>query len=77
MAHTIGQYESTSRSGAMARPTSRKTTAVSRYAANSQTVSIASSPVADIVLPGPTLPRTIAAVTVAMTPDRWKWSARI
>ena len=56
----------------MASPTSRKTTAVSRYAKNSQTVSMASEPVAVIALPGPTLPSTIAAVTVAITPDRWK-----
>ena len=59
----------------MASPTRRNTTAVSRYAKNSQTVSIASDPVSDIVLPGPKLPSTIAAVTVAMTPDRPSWSA--
>ena len=44
--------ESTRRPGAIARPTSRKTTAVSRKATNSQTTSIASTPVADIVRPG-------------------------
>ena len=35
------------------------------------------TPPADIVRPGPTLPRTMAAVTVAMTPDRPSWSARM
>ena len=59
----------------MASPTSRKTTAVSRYAKNSQTVSMASVPVAVSARPGPTFPSTMAAVTVAITPDRWKTSA--
>ena len=65
-----GPSDATSRAGGMARPISRKTTAVSRNARNSQTVSIASAPVTLIVRPGPKLPRTTAATTVAMTPGQ-------
>ena len=42
---------------------------------NSQTVSTSSRPPTGRVRAGPTFPRTIAAVTVAMTPDRWNQSA--
>ena len=45
IAQAIGTMLSRRAAGGMARPTSRKTTAVSRYARNSQTVSMASAPV--------------------------------
>jgi hypothetical protein len=42
-AHAIGPSESRRLAGGIASPTSKKTTAVSRYAKNSHTVSMASS----------------------------------
>ena len=43
---------------------------------NSQTVSTRRGCRPARVRAGPTFPSTIAAVTVAMTPDRWNQSAR-
>ena len=71
----MGPSEARSPAGGMVRPMSRKTTAVSRNARNSQTVSIASAPVSLNDRPGPKLPRMIAATTVEITPEKWKRSA--